>query len=226
MFSMALPAALLALHSRLRVIETPRVDALAFAWPELDAMLPDGGLPPGVTELASDGALGTSALAFAAVRAVHTRDARAWCAWVELGDSLHAPGAAQVGVDLARLLVVRPSSRDAARVSVRVASSGAFDLIVIDAFGFLQQPETARARGLSPDVIVRKLALSAESHGARVLLLSDSLLHRVMPWPVALRLAVERAPNELVVRVVKERHGRLGLASARVPLSTRPCRAG
>ena len=55
---------------------------LALDWPELDAALPDGGLPRGVVELAAPRALGGGAsIALAAVRAAHARNARAWCAW-------------------------------------------------------------------------------------------------------------------------------------------------
>lgn len=216
----------------MRVLEDPRprAPALSFEWPELDAALPDGGLPLGVTELSSERALGTTALSLAAIRAAHVRDPRAWCAWIEVGDTLHAPGLVASGVDLSRLLVVRPPARDAMRVSVRVAASGAFDVIVIDAFAFVQNtPENKGVRpkqSIAPEVFVRKLALMAEQHGARIVLLTDSSAHKSMPWPVALRLDVSRAPSELLVHVAKERHGRLDLRKTHVPLSSRPLRAG
>src|ERR1700676_3039038 len=82
---------------------------LSLDWPELDAALPDGGLPRGVVELAAPRALGGSAsIASAAVRAAHARSPRAWCAWVDPESTLYAPGLVGAGVDLDRLLVVRP----------------------------------------------------------------------------------------------------------------------
>jgi len=180
-----------------------------------------------VTELASDRALGTTALALAAVRAAH-RDPRAWCAWIEVGDSLYAPGVAQSGVDLTRLLLVRPPARDAARVSVRVATSGAFEVVVVDAFAFVEGHEgRSRRRSWPSDVFVRKLSLAAETHATRIVILSDSSAPRAMPWPVALRLEIERNPDDaMLVRVAKERHGRLGLKKTRVPWASRPAKLG
>jgi hypothetical protein len=41
------------------------------------------------------------------------------------------------------------------------------------------------------------------------------------PWPVALRLELERDPDSLFVRVGKDRHGKIMLAKARIPLELR-----
>src|SRR2546421_6298879 len=90
-------------------ISAPVEAPLVLGWPELDAALPDGGLPRGVVELAAPRALGGgTSIALAAMRAAHARDARAWCAWIDPEATLYAPGVAAAGVDRARLLVVRP----------------------------------------------------------------------------------------------------------------------
>lgn len=222
---MPLPAALLEIADRVHAIEA-REDAerssgaLPLRFPALDAVLPDGGLPLGVTEIASPHARSTTSIGLSAVASAHAKDARAWCGWVMAGEQLYAPGLLQAGVDLERLLVVRPLTKDAAKVSVRVASSGAFDVIVIDAFAFAQSLENRafRRSGISPEVFVRKLSLLASEHGARVVLLTDSSAHRAMPWPVALRLEVERERAELLVRVAKDRHGRMSVKKTRIPL--------
>jgi hypothetical protein len=70
-------------------------------------------------------------------------------------------------------------------------------------------------------VLVRKLALLAGEGGATVLLLTNASLPRAVPWPVALRLEIARAPESLSLRVAKDRRGRVGLART-VPLRTRP----
>src|SRR5882672_4855560 len=68
--------------STLRVAPSNESGALPLSWPGLGDLLPDGGLPRGVVELASPGALGGStSVALAAVRAGQARGRRAWCAW-------------------------------------------------------------------------------------------------------------------------------------------------
>jgi len=61
-------------------------------------------------------------------------------------------------------------------------------------------------------VLVRKLALLAEDGGSTILLLTDTTDPRPVPWPVALRLELSRAPGTLTVKVAKERFCRLGSA--------------
>jgi hypothetical protein len=195
--------------------------AMPLGWPELDGALPDGGLPRGVVELACPAALGgATSVALAAVRAAQARDARAWAAWIEPEATLHGPGVARAGVDLARLLVVRPPRADVARIAVKVAASKAFDVVVVDWDSLPGTSGTgvsvsanagagAKKRAMPPEVVVRKLALHAEEGGATVILLTDSRARRAVQWPVALRVELAR-PNErdLDVRVTKDRRGR------------------
>ncbi len=213
--------------------ETADRKQLALDWPELDAALPDGGLPRGVVELAAPRALGGgSSIALAAVRAAHARDARAWCAWIDPEGTLYAPGLVAAEVDLARLLVVRPPRGELARVAVKVAASRAFDVIAIDMDPFpgglsssasepAQTRSRSRKRAWPSEVLVRKLALLAAEGGATVLLLTDATVPRAVPWPVALRLEIARQPESIALRVAKDRRGRGGLAKT-VPLRTRP----
>jgi recombination protein RecA len=107
-------------------------------WPELEAVLPDGGFPRGVVELAcprfrpgsggagdlpSQALGGATSVALAAVRAGQSRGEHAWCAWVDPEGSLYAPGVVAAGVDLARLLVVR-SGVDHAAAGPRTCRPG------------------------------------------------------------------------------------------------------
>jgi hypothetical protein len=172
-------------------------------------------------ELAAPRALGGStSVALAAVRAGQARDRSAWCAWLDPEGTLHAPGVVAAGVDLDRMLVVRPPRAQLARVAVKVVGAGAFEVIVVD-IDAVPGASTLAATGTqavkkrrtwAPEVLVRKLALSAEASGSTVLLLTDGARPRAIPWPVALRLELSR-PNrsELVVRVAKDRRGRIGL---------------
>jgi hypothetical protein len=205
--------------------------ALSLGWPELDALLPDRGLPRGVVELAAPHALGgATSVALAAVRAAQGRDARAWCAWVDPEASLYAPGVAMAGVDLTRLLVVRPPRADLGRIAVKVASAKAFDVVVVDvdpvpgsrARGKAEAPRRRGRPTFKGELFARKLALAAEEGGATVLLLTDALAPRAVPWPVALRIELAQAPDGLLARVAKDRRGRVALAKTKVPLATRP----
>ncbi len=195
---------------------------LDIPWPGLADVLPDGGLPLGVVELASARALGgATSLALAAVRAGQGRGPRAWCAWIDPEGTLHAPGVLAAGVDLVRLLVVRPPRAECGRVAVKVAASGAFEVIVVDADAVPGAPPSGARSGVERmrrnppkdwQVLVRKLALEAEESGATVVLLTDSTRPRAAPWPVALRLELSRpSRHELTVHVAKERRGRVGL---------------
>ncbi len=198
--------------------------ALPLSWPGLAELLPDGGLPRGVVELAAPRALGGStSVAFEAVRAGQARSPDAWCAWLDPEGSLHGPGLVAAGIDLSRMLVVRPPRPQLGRVAVKVVGAGAFEVVVID---FDALPGSDRGQGShrtgrpakkswAPEILVRKLALGAESSGATVLLLTDSTRPRATPWPVALRLELSR-PNRdnLLVRIAKDRRGRIGMARA------------
>jgi recombination protein RecA len=179
---------------------------LGLDWPEFEKGLPDRGLPRGVVEIASVRG-GTTTVAIRAVRAVHEADPQAWCAWIspksEETPSLYAPALVKDGVDLDRLLVVRPEPQALARTAVKVAASGAFELVVIDV-----PARSALGRSKVPDaVVVRKLALAAEESGTTSLLLTNAHAPRPVPWPVAMRLEVERRPDAIAFRITKDRRG-------------------
>jgi recombination protein RecA len=198
--------------------------SLSLAWPGLGDVLPDGGLPRGVVELTSPRALGGgTSVALAAVRAGQARAPAAWCAWIDPEGTLHAPGVFASGVDLARMLVVRPPRSQLGRVAVKLVGSGAFEVVVVDADPIPGarstaeelRPKASKTRAWAPEVLVRKLALAAEPGGTTVLLLTDASRPRAAAWPVALRLELGRpSRSRLVVRVGKDRRGRVGLAKS------------
>jgi recombination protein RecA len=136
----------------------------------VDALLPAGGLPLGTTvELCGEAASGRASLALRAVASAH-RELRL-CAWVDGPRELYPPAAAALGVDLERLLVVRPKVF-AQRVwsAVQLARSGAFTAVVVDlthGVGAAGRPE----RLSLPEA--RKLADAAARGGTLVLLLTS-----------------------------------------------------
>jgi hypothetical protein len=175
-------------------------ELLPTGWPDLDAVLPEHGIGHGVIELSAPRGLGGgTTIAMAIVRALHAKVAGSWGAWVETPRmSLYAPALAQAQIDLKRLLIVRPPPQDARRSAVKLVSSGAFDVVVIDLF------DTQR----NDELFVRKLALAK----TRVVLLTDSYCARRMAWPTSLRLELTRHIDGISVRVAKERYGRVGAA--------------
>ncbi len=189
---------------------------LSSGWLTFDQRLPDGGLPPGqVTELACRGQGGlatTLALGFLRVaqqQGVLAGSAPLWGAFVDPGASLFAPGVAQSGVLLERLLVVRPTPEDTAATSLRLVRSGVCSLVVIDLAG---APGCPLSLPLGPWArTVRQLSLGLQGTGTAVLLLTRLEVARPLVLPVALRLEVERSgPRELSMRVGKDRQGRVG----------------
>jgi hypothetical protein len=211
--------------------ELPRVLSLGFA--ELDAVLPDGGLPRGaVVELAvRGGAALASSLVLAACRgaqqqAAHQGSETPWCAFIEpdahgeqpsgdagsfpagVGGSLYAPAVKRAGVDANRLLVVRPPVEALSRIALRVADSQAFAVIGIDTMGALGSG--VRLSLASWPRVVRRLSATARDSAALVLLITDAEARRPLPLPVAMRLEIARpAPHQLTLEVAKERYGRI-----------------
>ncbi|EYF01772.1 recombinase A [Chondromyces apiculatus] len=235
----------------------PRAKALPLGLEEINEVLPEGGLPRGgVVEIASPRGLARATSIALSACAAAQAEAKlrggegtqgAWCAWIDATSTLYAPAVAAAGVDLDRLLVVRPPLESLARVAVRMATSRAFVLLVVDTVGV---PGARGAAGLSrgaPEArgraagryersrgsdagegadlgrwlnVVRKLAVAVEGSDAAVLLLTDRLAARPMPLPVAMRIEVDRLDEgRLSVRVAKDRRGRITAPSA-VPLRT------
>lgn len=195
--------------------------------PALDAVLPDGGLAWGqVSELCvAQPSYATSVSLLACARAQNeglaatgassTREGP-WCAFVDPFGSLYAPGVAQAGVNLERLLVVRPSLQALSRIVVRLVEARAFALVVVDTFSHVARPITKGTTqvDLAKWVnVVRRLNTAVANTHSAVLLLTDKNAPRPLPLPVALRLELScTEPGVLKARVAKEKHGRVTLA--------------
>lgn len=160
----------------------------------VDAALPGGGFPRGaLSELSGGPASGKTAVALALVAALGLEEL---AAWVDGRGELYPPAAAARGVDLARLLVVRPtapraerreaSGADLVRAGLWAAeallASGAFAAVVVDL------PAAARLPGA--DAAARRLQAAAERGGAVGLWLSPGNGLRV-PAAVRVEIAIE-----------------------------------
>lgn len=177
----------------------------------LGGSLREGVLPRGgVIELMLHGghALGTS-IALKAIARCQEEGRKLsgqaeLCAFVDPAGTLHAPKVRSLGVELERLLVVRPSSNELMRASLRLSEAQIFSAIVIDAIGANADPG---ALDLAPWVrAVRRITLAIEGTRATVILLTDSSQRRTLPLPVLARYELFR-PNlrDLEVRGTKER---------------------
>lgn len=213
---MALPAHLLErLPMQFRHGEPSTAPVLPLGLPELDEALPDGGLPRGaVVEVVVLGgaALATSTALLACKSAQREAVARGgeapFCAFVDPSGTLHGPGVAASGVDLERLLVVRPSLEALSRTAVRLVESQAFSVVVVDVAG-VPGATVDLSLGNWPRV-VRRLALAAQESATTVLLVTGGEARRPLPLPVAMRLELARSESDrLTVRVAKDRRGRV-----------------
>jgi hypothetical protein len=194
--------------------EAGREAGFGFGIESLDAALPDNGIQSGgVIELSlGEGAPGTS-LSLSLFRSLQARREQAgqsvpWCAFVDPGGTLYAPGVAAAGVRLDRLLVVRPSLEALSRTAIRLSRSKVFELVVIDALGVPGASHEVAMR--SWPRLVRRLALEIDGSSRSVVLLTSASAARPLPLPVAQRIEFARpALDRLVVRVAKDRQGRV-----------------
>lgn len=167
-----------------------RDGGVACGRPEVDAALPGGAFPRGaLSELAGGPASGKSGVALSLLAALGADEL---FAWVDGRGELYPPAAAALGVDLARLLVVRPTAGLARGGDPIVAvlwaaeallGSGAFGAVVVDA------PAARIARGA--DAAARRLQAAAEKGGAIGLWLSAPGSALRVPAAVRLELSAE-----------------------------------
>jgi hypothetical protein len=139
-------------------------EPLATAWPAFDRLLA-GGLPRGrLVELHGGRSSGRfSAVLTALAAATGIGEA---AALVDLGDGLDPATAAAAGVDLARLLWLRPEGVRRALAAAEMLIGGGFPLVVIE----LGSPPLPGGRGAEPAWL--RLARAAQAQGTALLVSS------------------------------------------------------
>jgi len=160
---------------------------------EIDASLPGGGFRRGaLTELVGGPASGKAAAALALFAALGPE---ALLAWIDGPGEFYPPAAAAIGVDLGRLLVVRPAAaavgpaRQEPALAVLWAAeallaSGAFAAVAVDALPL---------RGMrGAEAAARRLQAAVEKGGAVGLWLSPEGTGLRLPGAVRLLLAPAR----------------------------------
>lgn len=161
----------------------------------LDEALPGGGWPLGaLTELlVARPGIGELQLVLPALARL-SQEGR-WLVWIAPPHLPYAPALASAGVDLARLLLVRPADARgilwSAEQALRSRACGAV----------LAWPRSVNTRRL------RRLQLAAET-GKTLGLLFRSLSACKQPSPAALRIQLKAATTDLQLHILKRRAAR------------------
>jgi hypothetical protein len=144
---------------------TERTSILPTTLEPLDALL-GGGLPRGrLIELAARRAAGRFSIVMATLASATSIGEAA--ALIDLGDHFDPQLAEANGVDLRRLLWIRPHNVKEAVMSAEMITATGFQLVVIDV-GL----HPLRGKKRAPDAAWVRLARTAESHGAAMLVSS------------------------------------------------------
>ena len=191
-----------------KVLENPRVwrgssqigtrSGLASGYPELDRCLPGGGWPPEALTEILIGQYGIGELrllmpALARLSAEHTEPR--WIAWVDPPFQPYAPALQECGIDLSRVLIVRPKDDSELLWSAEQAlSSGTCAAVLL-------WPDSL------DDQASRRLQLAAEK-GHSWAIAFRPLSARQQPSAAALRLELQSTEQGTRVHILKSRGGR------------------
>jgi cell division inhibitor SulA/protein ImuA len=173
-------------------------------WPtgrrELDARLPGGGWPAAslVEVLLGTTGLGEVQLFLPALaESQHRTGEVPWIVWIAPPHEPYAPALAQQGIELSRLLIVRPASAtEALWAAEQALSSGVCAVVLL----WLQGTD---------DRWLRRLKLAAEAGGALGVLFRPER-HRFESSPASLRLLMTQSDCATHLELVKVQGGRPG----------------
>ena len=166
----------------------------------LDARLPGGGWPTAslIEVLLNDTGLGEVQLFLPAlVESQRTSGDVPWLVWIAPPHEPYAPALAQQGIELTRLLVVRPTTAtEALWAAEQALGSGVCAAVLLWLKG-------------TDDRWLRRLKLAAEAGGALGVLFRPER-HRFESSPASLRLVVTKGEHELRLDLLKVQGGRPG----------------
>ncbi len=219
-----------ALVSRLQVQYGPRaihrdplprtpepIPHVSTTFPARDAALGIGGLPRGrISEISGRVTSGKLTLAAKLLSAAQ-REPDALGAWLDLGRTCDPDYLYRCGVDLERLLVVRPEdSADALAILLHLVESNTLAVLVFDSLSELHRGDESRLAGA-----LERLATIVTQTGTAVIFLSDPAIQfRTLAHLATVRLElrferwIDLRPDvrgyEGQVKIVKHKLGRAG----------------
>ncbi len=178
--------------------------APSLAWstgrPLLDACLPGGGWPTAslVEVLLETTGLGEIQLFLPALAACQCKTGEArWLVWIAPPHEPYAPALVQQGIELGKLLVVRPdSATEALWAAEQALSSGICAAVLLWLKG-------------TDDRWLRRLKLAAEEGGALGVLFRPAR-HRFESSPASVRLLLTQGEHETQLELLKVQGGRPG----------------
>jgi hypothetical protein len=178
----------------------------------LDARLPGGGWPTAslIEVLLDDTGLGEVQLFLPALVACQRSAGQGsageapWIVWISPPHEPYAPALAQQGIELGRLLVVRPTTAtEALWAAEQALSSGVCAAVLLWLKG-------------TDDRWLRRLKLAAEAGGALGVLFRPAR-HRFESSPASLRLLLTQGEHEAHLDLIKVQGGRPGPVDLAAP---------
>jgi recombination protein RecA len=193
------------------------VPHLSTTFPDLDTALGIGGLPRGrLSEIVGPATSGKVTLAAKILSAAHGAPG-ALVAWLDLPRTCDPDYLHRCGLDLERLLVVRPhDGADALAIAVHLVESNTLAAIVFDGTAELAQVDPATVTGQ----LERLAALITQTQTAVIFLTEPKTQFRTLAHVATMRLAIRREQwitrgkdvrgYEGQVEILKHKLGRAG----------------
>jgi hypothetical protein len=183
-------------------LEHSRQPSIATGHAALDAELPGGGWPTGTLSEVLHDAAGIGEIAFlaGALNAATTGDRM--IAWINAPHVPYAPALAQLGIPLARCLVIRPIDREGVLWAAEQAlKSGACGAVLFWLDGTLRSSGREKANEYAS---LRRLQMAAEAGRSMAIYFRSTAAER-LSTPAHLRVVLQRNTDALQVRIPKRR---------------------
>ena len=205
---------------------TPSVARIPTTFADLDALL-GGGLPRGrISEVIGPATSGKLTLAAKVIAAAH-RDRDAVAAWIDTWRTCDADYMHRCGIDLSRLLVVRPGAlADALAMGLHLVESRSLAVLVMDTWPPEPGAKPGSGEGVVAGALSRLATLLTETQTAAVFLTDSAQSSRALAHAAAVRLNIRHErwiTRNVDVRgyegqteLLKNRLGRTGTAQIRI----------
>jgi recombination protein RecA len=204
----------------------PDIAYLSTTFPALDAALGQGGLPRGrISELIGPATSGKVTLAAKVLASAH-RDRAALVAWVDLTRTCDPDYLHRCGLDLERLLIVRPdTSEDALAIMLHLVESNSLAALVFDDLaGMVGARGAASVESVLAGTLERLATVVTLTETAVLFLSEPRAQYRTLAHLATVRLEIRRehwlrqgrdvTGYEGLVKVLKHKLGQAGATVA------------